>query len=365
MSGPPAVVFRVDAGAAIGSGHVVRCLTLADALRGRGAACRFVCRAHAGHMAGTIRERGYPVTLLPLAPDRPAEGYGAWLGAPWRRDARETLDALPADWLVVDHYGIGADWHGMVRAGRTGAARTGAARIAVIDDLADRALDCDLVLDQNFGRAAEDYRPLVPPGCAVLAGTGYALLRPEFAAARPAALARRREGRLERILITMGGVDAGNATGRALEALAGCALPAGAGATVVMGGAAPHGEAVRARAADLPFAVDIRTGVRDMAALMAACDLAVSAAGSTLWEMCCLGLPLVAAVTADNQRPAARRLEAAGLAPVVGETDDWRAAIFGAIRRPGWRVGVSARLAATVDGQGAYRVAKCVLGSSA
>lgn len=173
------VYFRADAAALIGAGHVMRCLTLAAQLRRRGAAVTFICREFAGNLCDFIARQGFAVRRLAVAAGaEPTAAQDTWLGADWRRDAREVREILasqaqPADWLVVDHYAI--DWHWE----RT--VRPMVRRLLVIDDLANRRHVCDVLLDQNLHRdAAGRYDGLLPVHCRRLLGPRYALLRPEF-----------------------------------------------------------------------------------------------------------------------------------------------------------------------------------------
>lgn len=311
-----AVVFRTDASLDIGTGHVMRCLTLADALREQGASCRFVCRSHRGNLLDLIRQRGFEAYALPVSEtdlvDEEEQGgdispHAAWLGVDWMSDAQQTFEILGetrSDWLIVDHYGIDANWERYVR--------PVCRHLMVIDDLADRRHDCDLLVDQNLGRAVADYSILVPEGCTVYVGPEYALLRPEFSAARASSLARRLAPQLKHLLIAMGGVDKENATAKVLDVLKASGLPADCHITVVMGLHAPWLEAVRDKAAKMPWITEIRVNVRDMARLMTESDLAIGAAGTTAWERCCLGLPTLAMVLADNQKKGAMALERAG-----------------------------------------------------
>lgn len=361
------VAFRADASLDIGSGHVMRCLTLADALRQQGMSCQFVCRTHPGHLIDGIRRRGHAVLALPNA--SPARGrvngagnpaHAAWLGAAWQDDAAQTNAALatdPPDWLVVDHYALDHRWESsMRRPGR---------RLMAIDDLADRVHDCELLLDQNLGRVVQDYRGKVPPACNVLAGPSYALLRPEFAMLRPASLARRAEPRLRHLLITMGGVDRDDTTSLVLDALATSSLPADTHVTVVMGARAPWINHVRERASALPWRCEVEVDVDDMAGLMARCDLAIGAAGSSAWERCCLGLPTLMMVLADNQRAAAAHLERAGAAIALPSSTDLatelRRTVDAMVKDPGALVTVSRSAAAIADGLGAQRVLAAML----
>ena len=115
----------------------------------------------------------------------------------------------------------------------------------------------------------------------------------------------------------MGGVDQGNATGQVLSALASCGLPADLHITVVMGQHAPWLEQIREQAATMHWPTQVLVGVSNMAELMADCDLAFGAAGSTSWERCSLGVPTIMLVLADNQRKIAKALSDAGAAYLV------------------------------------------------
>lgn len=328
-------VFRVDASLDIGTGHVMRCLTLAAELRDRGSSCQFICREHPGHLLDLIRQRGFDAHALESrsSAGQPGEGlsaschsekeqeerdarYAAWLGADWEADAVQTKASIgkaPVDWLIIDHYAVDVRWERVLR--------TACDHIMVVDDLADREHDCDLLLDQNLGRVPSDYAGLVPAGCIVLAGPRYALLRPEFAALRRYSLDRRAAPRLKHLLITMGGVDTHNATGKALDALRGSSLPKECRITVVMGAHAPWLVQVRDQAAQMPWKTDVLVNVREMARLMADSDLAIGAAGSTSWEMCCLGVPMLLVVGAENQRKSAVALKERGAAVLLGAPD--------------------------------------------
>ena len=317
-------VFRVDASLRIGTGHVMRCLTLADSLRVEGHQCHFVSRAHPGHLLEQIRQRGFAVTALPIALPRPPSNTAAaseradepthapWLGCDWQTDAEQTravLAELQTDWLVVDHYALSQNWEAALRPHYK--------KLMVIDDLADRLHQCDLLLDQNLGRQPQEYASLVPAQCKVLTGPQYALLRPEFAALRAHSQQRRQQPVFKQLLITMGGVDQPNATGQVLQALQDCPLPPDCRITVVMGLQAPWLEQVRAQAQGMPWPTEVLVNISDMAQRMADSDLAIGAAGSTSWERCCLGLPTLLVVLADNQRAIADALQGAGAAKTL------------------------------------------------
>lgn len=320
------LVFRTDASIQIGTGHVMRCLTLADELTRQGHECRFVCREHKGHLGDLISSKGYELILLPAPVESGchvesdnSENYASWLGVPWQEDARQTIhsiEPLKVDWLVVDHYALDAEWEKKL------AHAVGS--IMVIDDLANRAHVCALLLDQNLGREHEDYEALVPDTCERLIGPGYALLRPEFSALRDQSLTRRKTPQLKQILVTLGGVDRDNVTGQILTALASSGLPSSTIIDVVMGKTAPHLKKVEALVVDLPFQVTVNVNVSNMAERMCRADLAIGAAGSTSWERCCLGLPSIVIVLADNQKQSSRYLSSFGIAEVAESTVEIR-----------------------------------------
>lgn len=349
------ITFRTDASLQIGTGHVMRCLTLADALAARGAGCQFICRAHGGNLIDFIRSKGHTAHALPVGtavPGSPADlAHAPWLGATQAEDAEACAPILAAqrsDWLVVDHYALDARWE------RALASRY--RKLMVIDDLADRPHACDLLLDQTFGRDAADYRLLVPADCRLLCGSQYALLRPEFAALRPYSLQRRVHPVLRELLITMGGVDKDNATGQVLQALRTCSLPADCRITVVMGATAPWLEEVRTQAQDMPWPTRVLVGVSDMAQLMADSDLAIGAAGATSWERCCLGMPTIMLVLADNQRKVAQALEQSSGAKLINlgqcATMQLKERLLPLIDDPAQLQNMSDCAASVVDGSG-------------
>lgn len=363
------VAFRTDASIHIGTGHVMRCLTLADALRGRGAQCSFVTRRHEGHLLELIAQRGHQALALPALEEGSQSNlngtaHAHWLGTDRASDTADTQRALsasigrpPLDWLVVDHYALESRWEQ--------ALRPQARRIMVIDDLADRHHACDMLLDQNLGRHEGDYGGLLKGETITLIGPQYALLRPEFAVLRPQSLARRENTpRLRHLLISMGGVDKDNATGQVLDALKASALPADLRITVVMGPHAPWLAQVQALAEQLPWRTEVLAGVNHMEQLMALSDLAIGAAGSTSWERCCMGLPSVVLVLAENQRAGARALKEMGAA-IALETGAQISQFLDSLQDAQCESRVLAEIshaaAAVTDGRGCDRVVDCMV----
>ena len=315
------VLFRCDTGTQIGTGHLMRCLTLAQALREQGVDCSFVCRDHPGANLEQVTQNGF--TLHTLA--QPSGNYRAaahdlehaiWLGVSQQQDLVEThlhIGHRQFDWLIVDHYALDIHWERPMR--------DIAQRILVIDDLADRAHDCNILLDQNLGRTEENYKNFLKKECLILLGPRFALLRPEFITFRTQALSTHVANSclpLRNILISMGGIDLPDATSAILNALPLCFIPTDVKISVVMGQKAPALSKVTNIASMLPWQVDVLIHPPNMASLMVCADIAIGAAGSTSWERCCLGLPALLITTAPNQIPIASGLMGANAALGAG-----------------------------------------------
>tara|TARA_B110000211_G_C13918310_1_gene481537 strand:- start:171 stop:887 length:717 start_codon:yes stop_codon:yes gene_type:complete len=191
----------------------------------------------------------------------------------------------------------------------------------VVDDLANRRHACDILLDQNLGRSAQDYIGLVSDDCCLFIGPSHALVRNEFSILRESSLNRRNVFSLQNILITMGGVDQLNVTGQVLDALAGCTLPKNCSITIVMGENAPWLREVQLLAADLPWSASVVVNTKNMGNLMFNADLCIGAAGSTSWERCTLGLPTILLCVASNQKEVAHALSVVGAALIIDMID--------------------------------------------
>lgn len=356
------VVFRADSSIDIGTGHVMRCLTLAEQLRQQGARCLFVSREHAGNLLSLVHERGFEAARLPVQDvaeievrsDEGQPEHARWLGASWQIDARETLAAiagLTVDWLVVDHYALDHRWESELK--------TACHKLMVIDDLVDRRHDCDFFLNQNLGRRDADHSALVPKGTKVLLGPDYALLRPEFSELRESAVRRRDTAPMRRILVSMGGIDKGNATAQVLATLRSAEMPADCQVTIVMGKDAPWLEEIHGMATSMPFPTVVISGVANMARLMAESDLAIGAAGGTALERCCMGLPSIIIVMAENQRHGAREMARTDSALVIESAGDISEELPHAIATmvdDAYRMQMSLRCRRVTDGNGCERV---------
>jgi UDP-2,4-diacetamido-2,4,6-trideoxy-beta-L-altropyranose hydrolase len=358
------VLVRVDASRERGLGHLARCLALADALRDRGAPTVFASRDMPPAARALVTTQGHAALELPPLASETAVGVASlgpereWPADVQEADAEATRAAALAAGcdptrIVVDHYGLGARWE--MRAAADGTP------VAAIDDLG-RAHACALLVDQNAGRDADDpYADRTPASCRRLLGPRYALLRREFAELHGAA--RARSGPVARILVSMGGSDAGDATGAVLAAIRRAGL-ADRALDVVVGALNPHLVRLRDACAGLPRAT-LHVQTDRLAELMARADLAVGAGGGTTWERCALGVPSLVLTLAENQRAPVRAAAAEGLvyAPDVAPGDVEALAIHLAAldANESLRGFLSARGLARVDGGGAARVAAAIL----
>lgn len=332
----PRFLFIADAGPQVGGGHVMRSLTLAKALIERGALCVFLATPEVRAL------------LEVFGPDMPREDATA-------ADAAHIADAVTGiefDAVVFDHYGLSRAEHEEVAQGRP---------TLVIDDLADRPLGADIVLDSGPTRTEADYA-MFAEGARLLLGPAYAPVRPEFSALREEALARR-GGEVQRVLVTLGLTDLGGVTARIVERLR--QRNGQIALDVVLGAGAPSLPGLRKIAARDPR-LTLHVDTQDMARLTAEADIAVGAAGSTAWERCVLGLPSLVLILAENQRHAALALAARQAALVVDvQADDFVTAFDRAAVRlltdPACRARLAAASAEVCDGQGAGRVADAVL----
>ncbi len=283
------VIFRCDASPVIGGGHVMRCMTLADALKERGWDCTFV----------TLKSSVSIVPKLALGDHNIVE-----INQTDARSPEPILQLGPVNLVIIDHYDLDATFET--------SCRLYAERVMAFDDIPGRRHDCDVLLDQTLGRLPQDYTVLMAnDNTMMLTGSGFSLLRPEFLAARISRRQKKRKGS-NRIFISFGAADP---DGLCIPATI-AALVAGADSVdIAVGQACPHIQSIR-KLADANPKVALYTNAQ-MASLMTNCDLAIGAAGSTAWERCCLGLPALMVVTADNQKHIASALEQSGAARVV------------------------------------------------
>lgn len=324
-------IFRVDASASVGLGHLTRCLALADALQARDWDCRF---ATTSETVAFVHERVFSAYSIIVVPGRAA-------------GIRLLQSALPkgCDLLVVDSYETDVAFEQE--------ARGWASTVLAIDDLPNRQHECDFLLDQTIGRVGGEYAGKIPEACVTLLGPQFTLVRQQFADCRPRSLARER-ATCRRVLVSFGGTNQEELTTQVLTSLSQLARQLSVD-VVLSRPAAPD---TTAAVAQYPGAV-LWINPDNMAALMTEADLAIGAAGVTSWERCCLGLPAVIVVLAENQRAIADGLAQRGAARVIARTDINRDVLLNAIETIDLRT-MSKAAAEVCDGVGAARVASAV-----
>lgn len=351
------VVIRVDSSQSIGSGHLIRCRTLAEELRRRGANVKFICRDHPGNLIHLLTGSTFSVTVLPAPTslEPTVEDYSLWLGVTPETDAVETIEALKGeipDWLIVDHYGLDSLWEGKLR--------PYVGKIMVIDDLANRLHNCDALLDQNYQSPQTNrYYGLTPDNCQLLIGCKYALLRSEYSEFRSSHIGH--SGKLQRVLVFFGGSDPQNITGKVITALSSSDF-AHLDLDVVVGASNPHRLALQQQIKHRPNTI-VHENLPHLAQLITSADLAIGAGGTTTWERLCLGLPSLVISIAENQVSACEALASTGAIVYLGTanrvgSEDIQKSVSFLSSNPPNLVEMSERGCQYVDGLGARRVAE-------
>jgi UDP-2,4-diacetamido-2,4,6-trideoxy-beta-L-altropyranose hydrolase len=348
-------IFRSDASIEIGTGHVMRCLTLAEEIARLGHECFFICREHEGHLGGLIRRKGFGLYLLKNDVESCKNStplnwndHAHWLGTTQENDAEQCLkvvENINPDWMVVDHYSLDKEWELRMQTERI--------KIVVIDDLADRLHQANILMDQTFGRQERNYIHLVPDDCELLVGSQFALLRREFSEYRKLYLGLRNHGAVKKLLINLGGIDKDNFTQSILGCLQTCNLPADLHITVVLGERCPWVESVKKIAKAMKWKTDVIVGSQNMAELMMNSDFAIGAAGSTTWERCVLGLPTIQVVIARNQSLIAEELAKVNAVKVLDRMENLKPLVEGV---ENWSHAVSLACREVTDGLGVKRV---------
>ncbi|MDZ4677658.1 MAG: UDP-2,4-diacetamido-2,4,6-trideoxy-beta-L-altropyranose hydrolase [Oligoflexia bacterium] len=302
-------LIRTDVSVEIGTGHIVRCLTLAQALKNKNHKVIFASYQLPKTWQAQLKASNFEFLEL--------------------NDIREIIKLSDKpDFLIVDHYELDAQWEKLM------APHVG--KIAVIDDLANRPHECDLLLDQNYYLNMEvRYAELVSKKCKLLLGPTFALLRPEFYEARKNL--KTRDGAVQRLLLFFGGADQAGETTKALRALLELNKPK-LTYDIVIGSMNPHSREIQDIMKQLPQA-KLHVQIKNMAELISQADLALGAGGTATWERCFLGLPALTVQVAENQVEMSQALAEKGIIQNLGwhqkvSIDDWRSQIRWAVDNP-------------------------------
>ncbi|MCK9294050.1 MAG: UDP-2,4-diacetamido-2,4,6-trideoxy-beta-L-altropyranose hydrolase [Desulfobulbaceae bacterium] len=343
------LIIRADADSRMGTGHVMRCLALAQAWQEQGGSVLL-----AGLIMGdSLKERlvRQQVELHDLGGGGQACDDMSWLTDLQKQQSKED----EWRWLVLDGYHFECDYQRRLR-------RAGM-KLLVIDDYAHLPqYDADLLLNQNAGSERLNYK--VPQKTMLLRGSRYALLRREFRDLRRGEKADP-AGQAGHILITLGGADPDNVTLKVIESLQQLELPA-MQAKIIVGPANPHLAFLQESMQHSGLQAELLTGVHDMVPLMQWADVAITAGGSTCWELAYLGVPSLVITLADNQRGVAEIMAAAGAGLDCGWHHELQPhtltrlikELCGDQRQ---RVAMSRAGRSLVDGQGAVRVVECMM----
>lgn len=335
------IVFRVDSSSSMGTGHVMRCLTLAGQLAATGFQPVFLCANLLGNLNDLIASH---FLVEVLCDDNPSH-------------AVELCRKHNAQAVVVDHYLIDHSWESAVKSGIK-------VPMVVVDDLANRRHECELLIDQNLGRQSSDYDGLLPFNTQRLIGTDYALLRPEFAALRPQSLAKKLKfSGVKRVLVSLGGADPTNVTLDVLQQLRSLAPQQLSQVDVAVGSAYPYQRQLQDFAEKSSLPVVIHTQISNVGELMLHADLAIGAGGSSAWERCAMGLPTIAIGIAANQAVVLKGLQESGAALVLHSPSQLHTDFAGCwhqLNQASAYLEMSEKAAILVDGAGASRVAQSV-----
>lgn len=291
------VAIRVDASVEIGMGHLMRCLALADLLRKNQAKVFFICRKFSEKCCDLVIKKGYPVFYLPYIEKK----ITAEADAEDTTSILKTQNNINIDYLIVDHYALDQRWESEMRLYTE--------NIMVIDDLANRHHDCDILLDQNYYKDVQDrYAGLIPRNCRKFIGPKFALLREEFFKVRENLPPR--DGIIKNIIVFFGGSDPTNETAKSLRALQQLNRP-DITINVVIGALNLNKTQLQQIGTSIP-GINFYYQTKNIAQLMAQASLSIGAGGIATWERCYLGLPSLVITIVPNQAEVAKNVADAG-----------------------------------------------------
>jgi len=359
------VAIRVDSSQVIGSGHVMRCRTLARELRLRGATVKFICRKQHKDLTDLLKNDMFSVTMLPehssINRTQPDGDYLAWLGVSQECDADETLKVVESfypDWMIIDHYGLAESWESLLR--------PSVGKIMVIDDLANRQHNCDILLDQNwFGSAKEGrYHKLVSKTCTQLLGPKYALVEPEYRAIR--SLSNLHSGIVRRIIVYFGASDDHNISAVLAQAFMRRDL-AEIELDFVLGVNHPYAQDIRS-ILEHRQSTTLHIALPSLAHLMGRADLMIGLSSATTWERATLGLPALVGAISENQKILLQPLASEGLVfyippDQIQSVDFWTEQIIALCKNSTALIASSNAVRQLTDGRGTVRAADAIYNS--
>lgn len=301
------VIFRTDASLKIGTGHIMRCLTLAKMLKTKGVESKFISRPHDGSNLEHFEEYGFEVLKLPklknYTNDEDSDkelSHSTWLGTDWKTDADDTIKSIGnlfPDLLIVDHYAIDERWETKLKSYCN--------KLMVIDDLANRKHNCDLLLDQTPGRSVDSYNKLLNDSAKTIIGPKYIMLRPEFSRLR---FKKDDEDSTFKIFIAIGSIDTDNIINHILKVIEKMSFDSNVIVYVTLSKYAPHLKFLKNIAIDMRIKVIFLIDEPNIAEYMAESDMAISAGGLMSYELVCLGIPSIIIPLSNIQLRVANQL---------------------------------------------------------
>jgi len=322
------VIFRVDSAYNIGTGHVMRCLSLADGLSESPNHPKpiFICKNHKGNLGQRIQKRGYQTYLIPNTYE-PTLNVSTWLGGPWQEDVEATIEVIQnqdhfrsqalATWLIIDHYDIHLDWEETIKKVYPNL------KLMSIDDYLDRKHNVNILLNQmyfkNLTQIEKSYQELmVNPNTKLLIGTYYCLLNPIIQKYRKAKSVA--QPSTFKILISLGGCDPENVTLKVLQNLTPVPISTQIEYHVVIGTSNQHADSLRAEIAQNPNKIHLHQGLsqEEMFQLISTISLAIGSIGVSMYERLCIGVPTIIITIAENQQAIAQELSEANLVDDLG-----------------------------------------------
>ena len=299
---PSTLLIRADASLSIGTGHIMRMIALGQAWQAQGGEVHFLCAEITPALEQRLASEGFHLLRI-----------DATLGS--QEDLSETMhliaETLHADRqnarVVLDGYHFGSDYQLGIKAAGF--------KLLVVDDYGHADFyHADWVLNQNISAREELYAKR-SPDTKLLQGPKFALLRREFLKYR--GWQRQIPEIARKVLVTLGGADPDNVTGKVIEAL----VPLDIEVKVVVGGSNPHLLELQQAVVSLrtqPAKIELVQNPTDMPGLMAWADLAIAAGGSTAWELAFMGLPFFTIILAENQVHLASALDSLGATTCLG-----------------------------------------------
>lgn len=349
------VAFRVDASEVIGAGHLMRCLTLANQFRAIGISCFFLGRADKV-FRNYITDAGYDFVRVDIKKRLPmdAKNHLTWLGHSVAEDVEFCISNIilrDADLCIVDHYGVPSEWENLVR--------ESACPVIAIDDLASRRHSANIIIDHNVGREQQHYLNLLDREATLLLGGRFCLIRNEFLIARREYFVREK---MAHILVTLGGSDNTNITMKVLGWLSNSKFGSSCHVKVILGGGYRHSRDLYEFLEVSNLKVDVHHNVGNMGDVLLWADLVIGSGGVSAWERCCVGVPAITFLLAENQVFICRSLAESG-ASIICAPEIHQSEFLGTLEQCSsfdQRYSMSTEARSLVDGEGPARLVESI-----